>query len=460
MNGGTLMALRENSHRFWTTIAAMAGACLVTHVGIVRADAGSGLGISIHRYAQFDARAVLENKSIAAATSGGTARPQVVIDGKQLSLQLQDHAALLGPAVAASTVTLQRGSVVGIEHSWVRLTRVKSGTHGLIWDGAELYAIEPAADIRHLLDAAAPTPQNDTVIFKLSDTTIDMAGNYCGASQHDDAATGLAMYRALATDPQPTNDSGTTPTLRLEMQALADAAFRAQFSTDQDARDAVIVRLNNVDGIYRAQLGLAIEATDIELLNDSAINLTASTDPGTLLSAAAQLRSITPAWRTYAATHLFTGRDLDGDTLGISYIGNLCNPRYASSLSESRNRGAWLDSLVAAHELGHQLGAVHDGTGACSDTPPDLYLMSATINGTDQFSSCSLNAITNTMKYAACLVPFDSPVSSGATSGGASDNASTGSDHGGGSLTMNWLLALSLLCGGRQLHRGIARHTA
>ena len=35
-------------------------------------------------------------------------------------------------------------------------------------------------------------------------------------------------------------------------------------------------------------------------------------------------------------THLMTGRDLDGDTVGIAYIGSVCQGASASSLSEGR----------------------------------------------------------------------------------------------------------------------------
>jgi hypothetical protein len=101
-------------------------------------------------------------------------------------------------------------------------------------------------------------------------------------------------------------------------------------------------------------------------------------------------------------THLFTGRDLEGNTIGLAYIGAVCDQRYGASLSESRDRGAWLDSLIAAHELGHSFGAAHDGVGECAATPIG-YLMSPSIAGWDQFSQCSLNRMRATMSQATCL---------------------------------------------------------
>jgi hypothetical protein len=412
--------------------------------------------VSIHSFTEFNQHSLTQdNKSIAAAANHVAAHTSHInVSGKQLTLQLADHSALLGKSSSLlRDVTLQQGSIAGVKGSWVRLTQVAAGMHGLIWDGKELYAIEPTAEVSALLDPAIPAPQSgDTIIFKLSDVSIDLGGDYCASGDHLDAATtGLATYQALTAElAQPAPDSGA-PTLRLGMQALGDAAMRAQYDSDQDAMDAIVVRLNNVDGIFTAQLGLAVEATNIRLLDAQQYTVSASTDPGTLLSSLAELRSSTPGMSSYAATHLFTGRDLDGDVLGISYIGNLCGARYAASLSEMRDRGAWLDSLVAAHELGHQLGAVHDGTGMCSDTPSEGYLMSSIISGTDEFSACSRASILAGMQQAACLVPIGNPDLGGATSGAASSAAAPIPGGGGGTLSPGWLVLLSTLAGLRQL---------
>jgi hypothetical protein len=156
-------------------------------------------------------------------------------------------------------------------------------------------------------------------------------------------------------------------------------------------------------------MGLEVQARDVQIYSADPDSLSQSTDAGTLLDSLGQLRNSDPVMGTYGATHLFTGRDLDGDTLGNAYIGNICGARYGASLSEIRARGAWIDSLVAAHELGHQFGAVHDGTGACGGTPADSYLMGAQINGSSELSQCSRESIFATMQYAACLIPVGAP---------------------------------------------------
>lgn len=363
--------------------------------------------LRIHRYSAFNA---------VTSASGDIARgrTQVNVYGKRLTLNLENNTRLIDELPnAGGAIAVLSGSLEGKTGSWVRMTRTSEGTHGLIWDGSELYVVEPGSAIGAALAVSLPEPESATVIFKLSDTTLDLGTEYCAAESHTHAEsshTGLATYQALTTElSEQIESSSGTPTLRLEMQALGDAAFRAQFSSDQAALEAIMVRLNNVDGIFTAQMGLEVQATDVQIYGTDPGSLSQSTDAGTLLGSLGQLRNSNPVMSTYGVTHLFTGRDLDGDTLGIAYIGNICGARYGTSLSEIRARGAWIDSLVAAHELGHQLGAVHDGTGACGGTPAQSYLMGAQINGSSELSQCSRESIFATMQYAACLVPVGAP---------------------------------------------------
>ena len=63
-------------------------------------------------------------------------------------------------------------------------------------------------------------------------------------------------------------------------------------------------------------------------------------------------------------------------------------------------------ALVAAHELGHNFGADHDGEhgSPCASTPAG-YLMEPTINGSSTFSACSLNSMEPVIASAACIFP-------------------------------------------------------
>jgi hypothetical protein len=87
---------------------------------------------------------------------------------------------------------------------------------------------------------------------------------------------------------------------------------------------------------------------------------------------------------------------------------SVCNSNTADSLSEGTH--STLESaLIAAHELGHNFNAPHDGeSGACSATP-QTFLMAPKINYNDQFSSCSLLQINARIQTASCLIPYEAP---------------------------------------------------
>jgi hypothetical protein len=65
--------------------------------------------------------------------------------------------------------------------------------------------------------------------------------------------------------------------------------------------------------------------------------------------------------------------------------------------------------LIAAHELGHNFNAPHDGEpGACVSTP-QTFLMAPQINFSNQFSQCSLQQIQARIKTAQCLTSYVPP---------------------------------------------------
>jgi hypothetical protein len=302
-----------------------------------------------------------------------------------------------------STARAYRGELNGRSDSWVRLTQVGTATHGLIWDGEQLYAVAPANEVNQ--------GTNGTVIFRLADTVTDNT-EFCSAHALPDADSGAALYSTVQEDARKAvaeaslsdNVGDDVPVqLQLKLSVLIDAAFRAQYASDTAAIDAVIVRLNNVDGIFSSQFGTDVDAASIELAEHVA-PLSDSSDAQTLLRSLAAQRAANPRFYGTGITHRFTGRDLSGTVVGLAYVDQVCDGSYGAALSESRSRGTWFDSLVIAHELGHSFGAPHDGDAACADTPKS-FLMSPYINGSDRFSNCSSGVVQKRLEKSSCLAP-------------------------------------------------------
>lgn len=311
-----------------------------------------------------------------------------------------------------SVVGLYRGQLTGIDGSWARIATNGSKVHGLIWDGAELYVIEPSDSIRDSLVPPLDASKTQTVLFRLADTLVDAGASMCAVDTDSDAthATGGdAAYHSLTRELDTLKrgaalmQSGAAG-MRLELSVIGDAKFRAQFDTEAEAVDAMLVRLNNVDGIFSTQLGVEIQVPTVQVFDSSNDPLPATTSSTDLLEQLGNLRQRTPQLQARGLTHLFTGRDLDGTTVGIGYVNSLCRAKYGVGLTEVRGRGPWLESLITAHELGHNFGSVHDGEAQCSYVAQNQFLMSPTVHSsTATFSSCSRDIMATNIAGASCV---------------------------------------------------------
>ena len=350
---------------------------------------------------------------------GLTARPsRASFDayGRRFDLVLESNARLLAGvdlagSDAMSSMQVLRGTVQGVPGSWVRLTVDGDRQSGMVWDGRDLYVIEPAEDVAPRAVNPLAASGRKPVVYRLSDTLADLGAGTCTVvrpGRPPEQLSGLDEYRVLVGElAQAAEATGLTG--RLRVSALADYEY-FQFATSAlSARNRIVEIFNNVDGIFSAQVGIQIElAGDVTVFQDPADPFTSSAGSD-LLTQLAAYRESQSTLRSTGVTHLVTGRDLDGSTVGIGYIGTLCEARFAASVSQGV---ATLTALVTAHEIGHNFGAPHDGeiaeTGEpvnpCASTPR-TFLMAPQLNGSDQFSQCSLTQIEPQVRAASCILP-------------------------------------------------------
>lgn len=349
------------------------------------------------------------------AASAKTAAPGIVdlrfiALGREFVVVLEPNARL-EPFVgrlrrAGDVAAAYRGKVAGHEASWARIVLTPAGPAGLIADGSEIYAIERADD-----SVVASGGRSQPTIYRLADVYLDPGAVTCAAAESRlDARTALAM---LATELEPL--AADAATRNLDVGVIADSEFSTSFGPA--ASSALLTRINNVDGIFSEQVGVQITAAKVDVFTDDSDPFMKTSASG-LLDEVAVYRGATAEQDALGLTHLFTGRNLDGTTAGIAFLGGVCGKRrpsdplhrsFASALSEAR-RGPTIDSLVAAHEIGHTFGAPHDAEAgsACAATP-STFLMAPTINGSDTFSECSIAQMQTKIATADCLTPIVRP---------------------------------------------------
>jgi hypothetical protein len=329
--------------------------------------------------------------------------------GRTFELSLEPNEKLQSVANSAS-VTLYRGQLNGISGSWARIATRGSDVHGLVWDGQDLYVIEPGDAVRNALVAPLDASNTQTVLFKLRDTIVDSSASMCAVSDSPSTSVkGSTAFESLTREFSSMKrdmvmmQAGNAG-LRVQLSAIGDAKFRQQFASDAEARDEILLRLNNVEGIFEAQLGIEIQVPTTLIYDSTNDPLPTTTSASSLLSALGNLRDRTSELNSRGLTHLFTGRDLDGTTVGLGYVGSVCRKAYGAALTEIRGRGAWLESLITAHEIGHNFGAVHDGETQCSAVPQNQFVMSPTVHSNAAtFSSCSRDLVAKTIASASCV---------------------------------------------------------
>jgi len=317
--------------------------------------------------------------------------------GRSFALELDPNAGLLetlSQSGLSRDIVPYRGQIAGMADSWARIVIVDGMPAGLIWDGEQLFALEVPGD--SIVAATGP------VIYRLADAIIAPGALSCagGASTAD----GGSMYSTLVDNLGMAMAQGPGAVSEINIGAVGDADFTTAKGSSAEA--AIITRLSNVDGIFSEQLGVQFNVPIVETFTAGDDPFTDTTDPSELLVELGSYRDNTPGQRDQGLTHLYTGRDLDGSTVGIAYTNALCSARFGAGLSEG-NGSSTFDSLVAAHEIGHNFGAPHDDEvdSPCEATPPD-FIMATTLNNSDQFSACSIAEMQDDIAGAACITPL------------------------------------------------------
>ena len=336
--------------------------------------------------------------------------------GRRFELVLESNRRLLAgldesARAEVGPLQLLKGTLQGVPGSWVRLAVDGDRKSGMVWDGRDLYVIEPAEDVAPRAVAPLGARGRSPVVYRLSDTMTDPGMAVCEAVRIDRSKAGgsaLGDYKALMVELRQAA-TATGASGRLQVSAIADYEYFRNATSAQLARNRIIEIFNNVDGIFAAQVGIQIELAGSATVFQDASDPFTKSEARELLVELADYRASRSALRSTGLTHLLTGRDLNGSTAGIAYIGSLCLSRYGASLSQATST---LASLVVAHEIGHNFGAPHDGEASQAGEPVNPcestqrnFLMAPQVNGSDQFSRCSLAQIAPEVASASCILP-------------------------------------------------------
>ena len=87
----------------------------------------------------------------------------------------------------------------------------------------------------------------------------------------------------------------------------------------------------------------------------------------------------------------------------VTVLSGMCSQEASCTIAEARSLGS--TALIIAHELAHNLGVEHDGSGSNQDCDPDNFIMGPKLSpGATSWSQCSKRQLSNFVsRYGDCL---------------------------------------------------------
>ena len=334
--------------------------------------------------------------------------------GRRFDLDLERNDALVAPWVQAYLIGDGGRESVSLPVPWIgrgkdgsesRLTISGDQAKGFVRTSSGTYVFETTAP-DHSTGASLSVRRAADMLDAATQLSCESdVATVSGAIANLATASGVGANLATAALTTMGAASTAQPHI-LELSLVADAAFYRNHG-DQSVQD-MLTLINGVDGIFRNDLGVAIQLVQVVAYRTEASQPFSSTATAEeLLSAVALARTNDPLLSVGEGgiTHLMTGRDL-GRTGGIAWIGGVCHPNSGASLSTVDTTSSYLATVPMAHEMGHNLGAIHDGTNAtsCESTPLGYVMWPVLFGGvSEQFSPCSKDSVEALLPFRSCL---------------------------------------------------------
>ncbi|XP_070380857.1 A disintegrin and metalloproteinase with thrombospondin motifs 18-like isoform X1 [Dermacentor albipictus] len=200
----------------------------------------------------------------------------------------------------------------------------------------------------------------------------------------------------------------------IELAVFVDAALRNRSPNENELHKRLIAMLEQIQLIleYRS-LGIPIglDIVHLEVLDSKSGPSTAGGEIDNYLDnfctwqcrrnkeAASQGRGKWDHAILMSGLDLHSGKS--NNVIGLAFVGGMCQCRFSCSIIQAENFQA---ALEAAHEMGHNLGMDHDGTG--NKCNPSRFIMSPSVGaGRTSWSACSRQYLDDFLKSRAssCL---------------------------------------------------------
>lgn len=352
-------------------------------------------------------------------------RLEIDIQGLKYELVLteNDQLSLSGEEKSKTNGIHYKGQVVGQSDGWVRASVIDGRWQGVVSVHNAMHMFDQISDNEEGALQANRTMMSTPLV------EIDALAGACGTGDtshsmlsHVESMQSISSNIEGSTEPsqlaatfaQFCSQEVNGVCVITELEIAFDLKFQELFGAQSVAQAMAI--LNIVDGHYLNDLKISIDAITLEMLADDLFDTSEAVSPilnaGDLLTTIEMKKNnnqIPFMTNINALTHLVTGRDFEGGTLGVAYLGSVCQPNgfstgtssvFFDNPADTSTFNIPLTAVIVAHELAHNLGADHDGPAGNVLCPASTYIMSPVINpafNLSNFSACSIEDIETTL---------------------------------------------------------------
>lgn len=294
-------------------------------------------------------------------------------------------------SVSPSPSRTFRGTVPQLWDSEVRFSVAEQRIEGVILTPDEWYYIEP---LRNFSPSSDPS---EMVVYRRSDIRFEELGT-CGTT----LAHRIGGARELV---EPQMSAATSGVGFAKVATEADYEYVVASGGASEANATILDILNQVDGIYQTQLSISLQVVYQH-------DWSTPDDPYASTASSTMLTEFKNYWNAnfygvpFNLAHMWTGRDMDGTTVGIAYLGVVCDARTYSYGISQRLASSPGKYILTAHEIGHNFGATH--TDQASPVPADCgnTIMNSMIGSGFVFCPFSRTEVaTYLADSTACLTP-------------------------------------------------------
>ncbi|XP_028651068.2 disintegrin and metalloproteinase domain-containing protein 9 [Erpetoichthys calabaricus] len=275
-----------------------------------------------------------------------------------------------------------RGFVEGVKDSLVILSTC-AGLSGLIFIDNKTYVIEPITE----------SSINEHLLYEMQ----QMRHKHCGTTninpevKHKDEPSvhGTTNYKDsldFITEHLRKKREVLAQTYYVEFVFVVDNTRYKFMNSNATAVENQMTSMANILDVLYQQLNIRVVLVGLEIWQEqNYINVTNTA--GNVLGSFVKWREndLLPRKRNDAA-HLIIGQSYGG-ILGMAFVSSICSPSTSGGISSFTDNDVAFVASVVAHELGHNLGMLHDNTNTSSCY--GNFIMTPYATNSKVFSNCS-----------------------------------------------------------------------